>query len=320
MALEPNILRSTLSSDCTELVITDQTGDYSTDNTGGYRGELKITGIGSMGGSALAISFKVNGGATTTLTEGIDWNVGGTITLTCDAIVTAINLIAGVSAVKVGTDTIYIYPDTTYTLTVLAISSVAVGMTIQLQYRDKLAIKLFVLLQKTTGYETIEVPEYTPSTAASWTITLSEDGYYLIYSVIAPIHVTGATYVLDAIVYLESTETYYKASTASTTALPTDTDYWDPITSVEDFEEGTNTYEDSVDDVVICFSNICAARANKRFVRDAKCNLTDEKRKYEDIRDLIEGAVYAAGESNPSEAQVIIEQVQIMCTDINCGC
>lgn len=190
--------------------------------------------------------------------------------------------------------------------------------------RSNLYLKLIVSLRKSTGREQLDIPEYNPNTATTWTVTLSEDGWYEIFLFGCLAWDSNAEYDEDYVVYHTSTEAWYKSlQSGNTNHLVTDTDWWEEITDVEDFQaaidaEQSDTYSVTNNSTEICRSRKCEAQ----ILLKAQCDSCDEcaLQAYEKVRMKLEAVIYNEGLGNFSEAQEIIESVQVICEENDCGC
>lgn len=192
--------------------------------------------------------------------------------------------------------------------------------------RVNLRLGVFVNLMKSTGREPVSVPAYNEATATTWTVTLTEDGWYEIYGFACFEYSSGTTYDIGHITYDPSTDLFYKSLVAGNigNAL-SDTDSWEATTDVEDFSAAiadgqSDVYECTDNTVELCRSRKCEAQA----ILKAECCECDDcqMKDYEKIRLKIEAAAIAGELENYTRAQKIIENIQVLCENIDadCGC
>lgn len=192
--------------------------------------------------------------------------------------------------------------------------------------RVNLRLGVFVNLMKSTGREPVSVPAYNKATADTWTVTLTEDGWYEIYTFGCLEYDPGITYDIGNICYDPSTDAFYKSLIAGNLGnAVTDIYKWVATTDVEDFTTAisdgqVDVYECTDNVVELCRSRKCEAKA----ILKAECCECDDcqLKEYEKIRLKVEAAAIADELENFSRAQKIIESIQVLCENIDadCGC
>jgi hypothetical protein len=190
--------------------------------------------------------------------------------------------------------------------------------------RANLYLKLILSLRKSTGRESIEIPSYNPNTVASWSVSITEPGWYEIFLFGCLAWNSGTEYDEDYVVYHTSTESYYKSlQSSNTNNLVTDTDWWEAITDIEDFQAAIDSEQSGVYSTTTNIAEICSLRkCEAQMLLKAQCDNCDEcaLKEYEKVRMKLEGIVYNESLGNFTEAQEIIENAQVICADIDCGC
>lgn len=179
--------------------------------------------------------------------------------------------------------------------------------------RNSFAIIVFLLLHKSTGYELQPISSYSYTTAEAWVAAISEDGYYEVLAISAPIYSAGTFNLFDVVFYAGN---FYQAN-KETTNDPTNTDDWAIITDNEDFQNGTNVYISSNDYLVTCLSSKCRANALIEVTKKGCCD-TPEERHFRKIDMQLESAIVNAGFGNWENAQLNIEALQHLCSDLTC--
>lgn len=190
--------------------------------------------------------------------------------------------------------------------------------------RANLYLKLIVNLVKSTGRNLITVPAYNENTASTWSITISEDGWYEIYMFGCKIYSGATTYGLGEITYDSSSDKFYKSlQAANLNNAVTDAAWWLATEDVEDFTAAVadgqaDVYEATANTVQVYRSQLCEAQALKKANCDScdNCQLKD----YEKIRMKIEAAGIEEALGNFSEAQEIVETLENICTTLDCAC
>lgn len=190
--------------------------------------------------------------------------------------------------------------------------------------RANLYLKLIVSLRKSTGRETIDVPAYNENTASTWSITITEDGWYELYLFGCLVWSNAITYATSYITYDVATDKFYKSIQAGNlNHAVTDDEWWEEATEVEAFQAAIDLGQDDIyavteNTVEVCRSRKCEGKMLLKANCDScnECSLKD----YEKVRMKLEGIVYQEAQGNFTEAQEIVENVQTICEDIDCGC
>lgn len=194
--------------------------------------------------------------------------------------------------------------------------------------RNLLYLKLIVRLRKSTGDENITVPAYNENTAATWTATLAEDGWYEVYLFGCLIYNAGTSYGLDWITYDAATDEFYVSVVANNLGnAVTNVNFWTPAgndpsiysKAIASPVSQPTTHEGTLNIVELCRSYNCEGKMLLKAKCDCKndCNLQE----YEKIRMKIEAAIWNDGLGNYSEAQEIIENLTEVCNNLeDCGC
>lgn len=195
------------------------------------------------------------------------------------------------------------------------------------QARATLALKVCLSLRKSTGRETIAIDAYNEFTASTWSVTVTEDGWYEIYFFGCLAWSGATTYAQYEIVYDATTDAFYKsAQAANTNHAVTDTAWWTATTDVEDFATAvalpqTSTYQTTTNYIELCRTRKCEAAMLVAAGCDCNNSTTDQLQQYEKVRMKMEAATIQAADSNYTEAQEIIENLQAICeNEVDCGC
>lgn len=193
------------------------------------------------------------------------------------------------------------------------------------QARVTLNLLVLVNLRKSTGREPVVVPSYTKTTGASWTVSLNEDGWYEMYAFGCLAWGSGITYQLGYITYDLGTDTYYKSLQASNTNhAVSDASWWIATTDVDDFTiaralSQPDTYDVTLNEVEKCRSTKCWAKIFKK----AGCCECEDACKLKDFTKVdlkLKACTVAEAERDYSGAQELIENLQLLCEDNDCGC
>ncbi len=194
------------------------------------------------------------------------------------------------------------------------------------QARATLALFVALSIRRSDGRVTLTIPTYNKFTAATWSVTDTEDGWHEIYFFGCLAWSAIITYALNYITYDASTDKFYKSLQAGNiNHSVTDASWWVATTSVDDFAVAINlvqpdTYETTTNYLEQCRSLKCEAA----MLVAAGCNCDDndgcKMQAYEKVRMKNEGAAIQAADGNYTEAQEITEDVTSICGDCNCGC
>ena len=193
--------------------------------------------------------------------------------------------------------------------------------------RANLYLKLLVNLRKSTGREVITVPAYNENTAASWSLTTAEDGWYEVYFFACKVWSAVITYALDYIAYDVATDKYYQSIQAGNlNNAVTNATWWKVITDIEDFVKPFSTavvqsdiYQSTTNHVELCRSRKCEGQ----MLLKAQCECCDDcgMQEYEKVRMKIEAAGYQEALADYSAAQEIVENLNVVCANLeDCGC
>lgn len=194
------------------------------------------------------------------------------------------------------------------------------------EIRANLYIKLFLTNKKSTGDVAIAIDPYDENTVASWSIPITEDGYYEVFSFACLAWGSGITYQTGYIAYDAATDKFYKSlQDSNTNHLVTDTAWWAEATTIDEFLVAVNasqpdTYYDIYSYIELCRSVECR---NDAILKEADCNCIDKCiiKDYEKLRTLIEAIQIKAASLEYTNAQVIVERVQEICANLpDCGC
>lgn len=195
--------------------------------------------------------------------------------------------------------------------------------------RSDLYMMILVNLRPNTGRIPILVPAYNFNTASTWTVTLSQDGWYEIYAFSTVIYASGTTYQLGYITYDLSTNVFYKSLQNNNIGHSvTDTAWWIPTTDTEDFIAAAalvqpNTYQTTLNDVELCRSVKCKSKALFQAAEEKSSADPQEDHNidmYEKIRLRVEAAQVAASLSIFDDAEEFIEDITKLCVKCNCCC
>ncbi len=193
--------------------------------------------------------------------------------------------------------------------------------------RNTLYMKVFVNLRQNNGRQPVLVPSYNYNTAASWSVTLSQDGWYEIYAFSTIVYDAGTTYALGYITYDISSNTFYKSIQAGNIGhAVTNVSWWLPTTDITDYINATaivqpNAYDVTFDDVELCRSAKCKANALFQAAeQDDDCSPDNDFaiQPYTKIRLRYEAALVAAALQNYSDAQEFVDDMNKIC--VKCGC
>lgn len=198
--------------------------------------------------------------------------------------------------------------------------------------RSILYLQLLVNLRKSTGREVITVPSYNQNTASSWTITITEDGWYEVYLFGCQAWGAGFTYGLNAIAFDVATNKFYQSiQAANHNNAVTNATWWKSITDIEDFilsetasisgASANTMYDTTTNKIELCRSKKCEGKMLLKQVEDGCCDDCGIA-EYERVRMKIEAAAYDESLFNYSDAQEIVEDLNNICanlSDCNCG-
>lgn len=191
--------------------------------------------------------------------------------------------------------------------------------------RANLYLKVCLSLRKSTGREDITIDDYNDNTASTWSITVTEDGWYEIYFFACKAWSGATTYQLNYVIYDASTDLYYKSLQASNlNNAVTDTDWWESTNDVEDFTAAIiasqpDAYETTTNFVEQCNTRKCEAN----MLLKAKCDCCDSNQlqEYEKVRMKMEAVAIHEADDNFTEAQEIVENLQDICINLeDCNC
>lgn len=184
--------------------------------------------------------------------------------------------------------------------------------------RANLYIKLFVTLKTSAGDINITVPAYNENTASSWTVTISQDGWYEIFAFACRAWSNATTYSLGHIVYDAGTDKFYKSlQDTNLNHSVGDGAWWKEATIVQEFADAINaaqpnTYSSTDNVAELCNSGLCFARS---ISKSDCCNDCDPcvPQKHEKIRWKMEQVTILEAEAEFTKAQAIIETIQNIC-------
>lgn len=190
--------------------------------------------------------------------------------------------------------------------------------------RANLYLKLIVTLKKSTGDELISVPAYNENTASSWTITITEDGYYEVYSFLCKAWSALITYAVGYIAYDVATDTFYVSlQAANTNNAVGDTPWWTPCKSTAAQYKTAialsqpNTYSDVDEYIELCNGVICRSKAAAQAFSSNPTGACGCGDKFREIDFMIKTARINQSDAAYSRAQVIVEQLQQSCQCID---
>ncbi len=197
--------------------------------------------------------------------------------------------------------------------------------------RASLYMMVLVNLRSNGGSDRqpIIVPTYNFNTAATWTVTLSQDGWYEIYSFSTVIYAGGTTYQLGYITYDLASNAFYKSIQNNNIGhAVSDPAWWVATVDINDFINAIslvqpNTYTATLNDVELCRSVKCKAMALFQAAEEDDCSTPDNDcvlQTYEKIRLRVESALVAAAEFNYADSEVFIEDITKLCQRCGCGC
>ena len=192
--------------------------------------------------------------------------------------------------------------------------------------RSTLYLFFSLSLRKSTGREDITVAAYNNLTASTWSMTITEDGWYEGYIFACPIYAAGTAYALNEITYDLTTDKYYKSLQAANLAhAVTDTAWWLTTNDVEDFNTAvllpqSGVYEITKNILEQCRSNKCLGQMQLK----ETCSCNDNASgipEYEKVRLKIEAALYNSSDGNWTEAQEVMEDLNYVCEALeDCNC
>lgn len=188
--------------------------------------------------------------------------------------------------------------------------------------RSDLYLKLFVTLKKTSGDEQITVSAYNENTADTWTVGITEDGYYEIYLYACKVWSAVITYAANQVVYYASTDKfYYSIAGGNLNNLPTDTGDWTEVTDVSQLKAAiatsqANTYADVYEYIELYNSRVIKARAY--YQEDGSCGKCGScgTSLYQKIRNLVDGAAINEALTAYARAQVQVEEIQALAQEV----
>lgn len=187
--------------------------------------------------------------------------------------------------------------------------------------RSALFLKLYVTLKKSTGDEQITVDSYNEQTVTTWSVAITEDGYYEIYMFAAPAFNGATAYTTAYVVYDSGTDKFYSSVEGGTHATITDTLYWTPVTDVSQLKAAiaagqATAYYDVYEYIELYNSRVSKARA---YIAEDCCseNASCGTSLYQKIRNLIDGAAINEAITAYAKAQTIVEQVQSLSEQID---
>ncbi len=195
--------------------------------------------------------------------------------------------------------------------------------------RASLYMQVFVNLRLNSGRQPIDVPTYDKNVASTWTVTLSQDGWYEIYAFSSPVYDAGTTYATDYITYDLSSDAYYISLQDGNIGNDvSDTAYWKVTTDIEDFINAgiisqPGIYDVTLNDVELCRSVKCKGLALFQAAEQCDCDDNDGDcviQPYEKIRLRVEAAQVAAALENYTDAQEFIDDITRLCVKCNCAC
>lgn len=190
--------------------------------------------------------------------------------------------------------------------------------------RANLYLKLFLTLKKSDGDEAISIDAYNENTAASWAITITEDGYYEAYLFGCLAWSSGTTFSLNEVTYSSATDKfYYSLQNSNTNNAVTDTDWWAEVTDVSSLKAAiaasqSDAYADVYEWIETCNSRVCKARA----YLSKDCGCSDNtggcecNEKFDQVRYLIDGVDIHSALGTYAKGQTIIETIQGLCNCI----
>ena len=191
--------------------------------------------------------------------------------------------------------------------------------------RANLYLKFITNLRTSDGREPITITAYNDNTAASWSFTITEPGWYEHYLFGCLVWSAAITYAAGEIAYDVATDLYYKSvSAGNINNAVTNATYWTATTDVVDFAAAValpqaDTYEVTLNKVEICALQKCEATMLEKAGCD--CKDSDGIAQYEKVRMKLEAVTYAEALGNFSDAQEKVENLQIICEDLeDCGC
>lgn len=190
--------------------------------------------------------------------------------------------------------------------------------------RSLLYVKFILSLRTSTGRENITVAAYNENTAATWSVTVSEDGWYEGYLFACKIYSAAISYAINNITYDAATDLFYKSLVNSNLGnAVTDTTKWLATDDVEDFAVAvalpqTDTFEITENIIELCRSRKCEGQ----MLLKAGCGCNDDCKisEYEKVRMKMEAVAWNEANSDFSAAQEIVENLNDICIDLeDCG-
>lgn len=195
------------------------------------------------------------------------------------------------------------------------------------QARGTLALKMCLSLRRSTGREQISVDAYNEFSASTWSVTITEDGWYEIYFFGCLAWSNAITYAEDYIAYDSSTDKFYRSLQASNlNHAVSDTAWWIETTDVEDFAAAValsqpDTYQATENWVELCRTRKCEASMLVAAGCDCDGGDSSKYESYRRVRSKVEAVVIQEADDNFTEAQEIVEDLQAICAnETDCGC
>lgn len=195
--------------------------------------------------------------------------------------------------------------------------------------RNTLYMNFFATQKLSTENVTLIVPTYNYNTGASWSISITSDGWYEFYAFSCLLYSSGTTFQLNYITYDSGTNAFYKSlQNTNLNHAVSDPAWWQATNNIDDFVAAINASQPNVysvnfDDIELCRSYKCEANMLAA-VQGCGCSPQDcSMQDYEKVRMKIEGANNDYAASNFLGAQITIENISSICnnSDINgCGC
>lgn len=205
--------------------------------------------------------------------------------------------------------------------------------------RSDLYLALVVTLKKSDGDELITVPSYTPNTVTTWSVAVTEDGWYEIYLCAAYEYDSNLTYIENAVVYYPSTNSFYYSVVDNNYDNSVMNDaYWKLVTTSLQLSTAAEITQQEIDDsgndnqvvyggqaniIELCNSRVCAARRLMEEGCGCDCDDCDHccsNKMYNRIRNRIEAAEINESAGSFSKGQVIVESLQVSCQDCKNNC
>lgn len=187
--------------------------------------------------------------------------------------------------------------------------------------RSDYYIKLFVTLKKTTGDEPITIDTYNANTVTSWSVDITEDGYYNVYAFACLEFDAGITYAIGEIVFYD--DEFYIAIASSVGDAPDTSENFEVLATVDQCRDAVDlpqddVYESNFDYTTVCNGNKCFARS----VRNRGCDCDEdcgckEVADYEKIRLKLEAVDIHSDLGEYTKAQEIIENLNDICNCVD---